>query len=84
MAIWYNLWPFGIVCDNLVYFTQFGMFGPRKIWQPWSALPTFVGGLVRKWRATKNYILLQGFNDLNVETRVHKRFTDRISRNNRA
>jgi hypothetical protein len=53
MAIWYNLWPFGIVCDNLVYFTQFGMFGPRKIWQPWSALPTFVGGLVRKWRATK-------------------------------
>jgi hypothetical protein len=19
-AIWYNLWPFGIVCGNLVYF----------------------------------------------------------------
>jgi hypothetical protein len=37
-AIWYNLWPFGIVCGNLVYFSHFGMFGPRKIWQPWSKL----------------------------------------------
>jgi hypothetical protein len=36
MAICYNLWPFGIVCGNLVYFLRFGMFGPRKIWQPWS------------------------------------------------
>jgi hypothetical protein len=35
-AIWYNLWPFGLVCDHLVYFPQFGMFGPRKILQPWS------------------------------------------------
>jgi hypothetical protein len=34
MAIWYNLWPFGIVCGHLVYFSHFGMFGPRKIWQP--------------------------------------------------
>jgi hypothetical protein len=33
-AIWYNLWPFGIVCGHLVYFSLFGMFGPRKIWQP--------------------------------------------------
>jgi hypothetical protein len=37
---WYILWPFGIwlfniVCGQLVYFSQFGMFGPRKIWQPW-------------------------------------------------
>jgi hypothetical protein len=32
-AIFYNLWPFGIVCGHLVYFSQFGMFGPRKIWQ---------------------------------------------------
>jgi hypothetical protein len=44
-AIWYNLWPLGIniwpfgkVCGNLEYFSQFGMFGPRKIWQPWSWL----------------------------------------------
>jgi hypothetical protein len=35
-AIWYNEWPFGIVCGNLVYFLRFGMFGPRQIWQPWS------------------------------------------------
>jgi hypothetical protein len=34
-AIWYNLWPFGIVGGHLLYFSQFGMFGPRKIWQPW-------------------------------------------------
>jgi hypothetical protein len=33
-ANWYNLWPFGIVCGHLVYFLRFGMFGPRKIWQP--------------------------------------------------
>jgi hypothetical protein len=35
MAIWYNLLPFGIVCDHLLYLSQFGMFGPRKIRQPW-------------------------------------------------
>jgi hypothetical protein len=35
MAIWYNLWPFGIVCGHLLYFSRFGMFGSRKIWQPW-------------------------------------------------
>jgi hypothetical protein len=33
-AIWHNVWPFGIVCGHLVYFSRFGMFGPRKIWQP--------------------------------------------------
>jgi hypothetical protein len=32
-----NLWPFGIVCGRLVYFVRFGMFGPRKFWQPLSA-----------------------------------------------
>jgi hypothetical protein len=36
MAIWNNLWPFGIVCGHLLYFSRSGMFGPRKIWQPWS------------------------------------------------
>jgi hypothetical protein len=36
MAIWYNLWQFGIVCGHLVYFSHFGMFGQRKIWQPCS------------------------------------------------
>jgi hypothetical protein len=34
MDIWSNLLPFGIVCDDLVYFSCFGMFGPRKISQP--------------------------------------------------
>jgi hypothetical protein len=33
-AIWYNLWPFGIVCGHQLHFPQSGMFGPRKIWQP--------------------------------------------------
>jgi hypothetical protein len=33
-AIWYNLWPFGIVCGHLVYILRLGMFGTRKIWQP--------------------------------------------------
>jgi hypothetical protein len=34
-SIWYNLCPFGMACGHSVYFSQFGMFGPRKIWQPW-------------------------------------------------
>jgi hypothetical protein len=36
MAIWYNLWQYSIVCGHFVYLSQFGMFGPRKIWQPWA------------------------------------------------
>jgi hypothetical protein len=35
MAIWYNLWPFGIVCVHLVHFFQFWYHVPRKLWQPW-------------------------------------------------
>jgi hypothetical protein len=30
-AIWNILWTSGIVCVHLVYFTHFGIFGPRKI-----------------------------------------------------
>jgi hypothetical protein len=33
-TIWYILWPLGIVCVHLVLIYRFGMFGPRKIWQP--------------------------------------------------
>jgi hypothetical protein len=33
-AIWYALWLFGNVCGHLVYFSHFGIFGSRKIWQP--------------------------------------------------
>jgi hypothetical protein len=43
-----------IVCGHLVYFSRFGMFGPRKIWQPWTIFiwrcfiyfPGFHGGRV--------------------------------------
>jgi hypothetical protein len=35
MAIGHNVWQFGVVCRHLLYFYHFGMFGPRKIWQPW-------------------------------------------------
>jgi hypothetical protein len=34
MTIWSVLWPFGIFCGTLVYFSPFWYFGPRKIWQP--------------------------------------------------
>jgi hypothetical protein len=37
-VIWYNLWPFGTVCGHLLYYSQFGMFEPRKIWQPWCSM----------------------------------------------
>jgi hypothetical protein len=62
--ICYNLWPFVIICDHLVYFSHFGMFGPRKIWQPWTAMvPSFLTWcpscwmsryyLCTKWRPSK-------------------------------
>jgi hypothetical protein len=43
MTIWNILRPFGFIygllvpifCGYLVYIFQFGMFGPRNIWQPW-------------------------------------------------
>jgi hypothetical protein len=36
VCIFYDhLESFGIVCGHSVYFLHFGMFGPRKIWQPW-------------------------------------------------
>jgi hypothetical protein len=41
-AIWYNLSPFVINCGHSVYFSHFGMFGPRKIWQPWCQLRIFL------------------------------------------
>jgi hypothetical protein len=34
VVIWYNLWPLDIVCGHLVHLSHFGIFGPRKIWQP--------------------------------------------------
>jgi hypothetical protein len=54
VAIWYNSWPFGIVCGLLLYFSQFGMLGPRKIWQPCTrsrllVIPTYLT------RASQNF-----------------------------
>jgi hypothetical protein len=34
-AVRYKLWPFGILYGRLVTLFCFGIFGPRKIWQPW-------------------------------------------------
>jgi hypothetical protein len=34
-AIGNVLWPFGIFCDDLVYFSPFWYVVLRKIWQPW-------------------------------------------------
>jgi hypothetical protein len=34
MAIWHNVRQFCVVFGHLVYFVHFGIFGPRKIWQP--------------------------------------------------
>jgi hypothetical protein len=61
MAIWYNLWPFEIVCGHLYYFSQFGMFGPRKIWQPWLTTSPEVGGVFEKnskLRTGRNNLIL--------------------------
>jgi hypothetical protein len=39
------LWPFGIFCDNLVYFSPFCYFGLRKVWQPCAIFSTvYVSG----------------------------------------
>jgi hypothetical protein len=47
VTIWNIVRPFGIIyglmciyldCGDLVNFTRFGRFGPRKIWQPLSRL----------------------------------------------
>jgi hypothetical protein len=34
LAIWYNLWTFGVVCGHLKYFSRVGMFGPKKSGNP--------------------------------------------------
>jgi hypothetical protein len=57
MTIWSRLRPFLIYYGHSVYFSRFGMFGPRKIWQPcftqastyqvhsaWLPVPVIQGG----------------------------------------
>jgi hypothetical protein len=38
----YILWAFGIVRGNLVYFSPFWYFVPRKIWQPWQEFAEYI------------------------------------------
>jgi hypothetical protein len=33
-AIWYTLWPFGIICGHFGIHFPFWCVAPRKIWQP--------------------------------------------------
>jgi hypothetical protein len=55
-AIWYNLWPFGLVCGHLVYYCF--RFGPRKIWQPWSqTIQKVVLGIGRKLKVKRLCII---------------------------
>jgi hypothetical protein len=30
MAIWYNIWPFGVVCGHLLYFSNFECLDKEK------------------------------------------------------
>jgi hypothetical protein len=55
-AIWYNLWSYMAVWCSLrsfgIFFPRFGLFGPRKIWQPWSgqSLKMFLKKIANKNR----------------------------------
>jgi hypothetical protein len=40
------LWPFGIFCGQLVYFSPFWYFVPRKIWQPCRGYGNFLSGTI--------------------------------------
>jgi hypothetical protein len=51
MPVWYSLWSFGI-------FSHFGIFGPRKIWQPWFHELLMIRAAKPYWDAA-NYLLLQ-------------------------
>jgi hypothetical protein len=43
MAIWHNIWPFGIFVVNLVYFPRFGKYSQEKSGNPGFSPPTFYG-----------------------------------------
>jgi hypothetical protein len=36
------LGPFDIFCGHLVYFPPFWYFVPRKIWQPWPGVGSYI------------------------------------------
>jgi hypothetical protein len=68
-----QLWPFGKVFSNFVYFSNFGMFGPRKIWQPcprrWLATTAALKSFNQK---TKKYFL-NFFQSKTISTRDDER-----------
>jgi hypothetical protein len=51
MAIWYNSWQFGTVRGHLLYFSQFGMFGPKKSGNP------VVGSLTMEQRTEATQVM---------------------------
>jgi hypothetical protein len=53
----YILWTFGIVRGNLVYFSPFWYFEPRKIWQTWVTNKTGLGRVcVSSGKSAKTFI----------------------------
>jgi hypothetical protein len=42
-AIWYNLWPFGIAYNHLVYFPNLVCLGQEKSGNPGTHLEVFLG-----------------------------------------
>jgi hypothetical protein len=52
VAIWYILWPFGIFCVALAYFSPSRYVARRKIWQP------FFRGYVKAYLHTRQTIFV--------------------------
>jgi hypothetical protein len=55
IAIWYNVWPFGVLCGPLVYFSRFGMFGPRKITTSQQILKSCLRTALKLWRKNDGF-----------------------------
>jgi hypothetical protein len=64
MTIWNILRPFGkfygnlvlFALHNLVYISRFGMFGPRKIWQPCTHVHRYICNLEMQRRYYKKFL----------------------------
>jgi hypothetical protein len=52
MAIWNILQTFGVFYDHLVHFFLFWYHVPRKIWQSWLKLTTFLAEPILRSRVT--------------------------------
>jgi hypothetical protein len=68
----YISWTFGIVRGNLVYFSTFWYFVPRKIWQPWLADSRSqsynfrIYNWTQRWRCIRQEYIYRGKNILNT------------------